>query len=333
VNSDDAPFVAELAAALKSISISEKQRAEIKLLYETPLGFPYTFDKKNAPKGDTITASRMVGSAVKKALGITSSLPYGMSLVGYGDQKTSTWRMNANFRAALDSLKWFELVEDTPNTESQTEFRVGSFEAWLIENGNSEKTASNYSGAIAGSLKDLAMQLTIRGFTTTQIESAANFKAFCQTHDESKEIAELNVRGKDMYRRALVWYAKYLTSRAQSVSLQGIEADFREEVKQSLTGSNADRKRRLADAETIPRTITVTSIAYVRNPDVVAQVLLDAKGLCQGCDNVAPFARKSDGTPYLEVHHRVPLSRGGEDTVSNAIALCPNCHRKMHFGI
>jgi 5-methylcytosine-specific restriction protein A len=26
------------------------------------------------------------------------------------------------------------------------------------------------------------------------------------------------------------------------------------------------------------------------------------------------------------------LSTGGEDTLENAIALCPNCHRRAHFG-
>ena len=24
------------------------------------------------------------------------------------------------------------------------------------------------------------------------------------------------------------------------------------------------------------------------------------------------------------------LAKGGEDTLRNAVALCPNCHRKMH---
>jgi hypothetical protein len=28
----------------------------------------------------------------------------------------------------------------------------------------------------------------------------------------------------------------------------------------------------------------------------------------------------------------VPLARGGEDTVENAVAVCPNCHREAHFG-
>jgi len=30
------------------------------------------------------------------------------------------------------------------------------------------------------------------------------------------------------------------------------------------------------------------------------------------------------------VHHIEWLSRGGQDTIDNTAALCPNCHRKMH---
>ena len=32
----------------------------------------------------------------------------------------------------------------------------------------------------------------------------------------------------------------------------------------------------------------------------------------------------------LEVHHQVPLSEGGADDLSNALVLCPNCHRIAH---
>jgi 5-methylcytosine-specific restriction protein A len=56
------------------------------------------------------------------------------------------------------------------------------------------------------------------------------------------------------------------------------------------------------------------------------------QGVCEECKNAAPFFKKADGFPYLEVHHRVPLAKGGDDTVENGIALCPNCHRKFHFG-
>jgi 5-methylcytosine-specific restriction protein A len=66
---------------------------------------------------------------------------------------------------------------------------------------------------------------------------------------------------------------------------------------------------------------------------VIVEVLLRANGICEQCKNTAPFIRKTNNSPYLEVHHIVMLSNGGEDTVGNAIALCPNCHREQHFGV
>ena len=73
--------------------------------------------------------------------------------------------------------------------------------------------------------------------------------------------------------------------------------------------------------------------AFIRNPDVVAETLNRANGVCGSCGARAPFKRASDGTPYLEVHHKKRLADGGADIVENAIAVCPNCHRRAHFGL
>ncbi|MBS5788180.1 MAG: HNH endonuclease [Clostridioides difficile] len=35
--------------------------------------------------------------------------------------------------------------------------------------------------------------------------------------------------------------------------------------------------------------------------------------------------------PYLEVHNIIWLSNGGNDDIDNTVALCPNCHKKMHI--
>ncbi|EKM6788635.1 HNH endonuclease, partial [Escherichia coli] len=35
--------------------------------------------------------------------------------------------------------------------------------------------------------------------------------------------------------------------------------------------------------------------------------------------------------PYLEVHHVIPLSKGGADTPENCVALYPNCHKALHY--
>jgi len=110
------------------------------------------------------------------------------------------------------------------------------------------------------------------------------------------------------------------------------EAQLSAAVVRARKDGAAARRIRLANASKFPRTETTTGRVFIRNPDVIAEVLEIAAGICGGCKTSAPFYRKSDGRPYLEVHHRILLSNGGEDTVSNAIALCPNCHRQRHYG-
>ncbi|QFU75344.1 HNH endonuclease [Halioglobus maricola] len=72
------------------------------------------------------------------------------------------------------------------------------------------------------------------------------------------------------------------------------------------------------------------STVYNRSPEVKAWVLQEADGSCECCEKPAPFV-KDDGTAYLEVHHVVTLAQGGPDTVSNTVAVCPDCHRALHF--
>jgi hypothetical protein len=104
-----------------------------------------------------------------------------------------------------------------------------------------------------------------------------------------------------------------------------------EQASAAATDSHVERQARLASALALPGMVIVKTAVYLRNPDVVAEVLLRAAGKCERCGKPAPFIRRN-GTPYLEVHHLKLLSQGGEDTVANAQAQCPNCHRESHFG-
>ena len=81
-----------------------------------------------------------------------------------------------------------------------------------------------------------------------------------------------------------------------------------------------------------PAQVMTHSLRYVRDPAVKAWVLKVADGICEGCDMAAPFTG-SDGFPYLEVHHIMPLANQGSDTTSNCAALCPNCHRRCHLSL
>lgn len=104
------------------------------------------------------------------------------------------------------------------------------------------------------------------------------------------------------------------------------------ELRKAKTLSQNERLEILLRSERKPRKIIVNHTVFIRNQVVVAEVLNRAGGYCEICKNEAPFLRESDNSPYLEVHHKVTLAEGGDDTVENAIALCPNCHRKEHYG-
>ena len=111
-----------------------------------------------------------------------------------------------------------------------------------------------------------------------------------------------------------------------------IENELQIAVEQSTKDGHEIRQQRLKSAQKKPNEYAVYVKAYSRNPDVIAEVLYQAGGICDRCNREAPFKKRKDNTPYLEVHHKNRLADGGEDTVNNAEALCPNCHRELHFG-
>ncbi|ABB74900.1 5-methylcytosine-specific restriction enzyme A [Nitrosospira multiformis ATCC 25196] len=80
-----------------------------------------------------------------------------------------------------------------------------------------------------------------------------------------------------------------------------------------------------------PKRRRISVAQLERDPNVKAWVLQQAAGTCESCEKPAPF-QGADGSPYLELHYVQGLADGGADAVSNAVALCPNCHREIHYG-
>lgn len=68
---------------------------------------------------------------------------------------------------------------------------------------------------------------------------------------------------------------------------------------------------------------------YNRSNAIKAYALARARGVCEGCGELAPFEKPS-GDPFLEVHHIERLADGGPDAPDAVAALCPNCHRRAH---
>lgn len=115
-------------------------------------------------------------------------------------------------------------------------------------------------------------------------------------------------------------------------NLSDLITEFNTQIDKSLSDSSTSREKRLSNSPIYPEKKLIQIEYFIRNPDVVAEVLIRANGKCERCNSNAPFLRRRDNTPYLEVHHKTPLAEGGEDTVENTTALCPNCHRYLHYG-
>lgn len=84
-------------------------------------------------------------------------------------------------------------------------------------------------------------------------------------------------------------------------------------------------KQKVTDAHT---KVTTTSV-FSRSILIKEFAKRVANGICQLCEQEAPFLDRNN-KPFLEVHHIHYLSQGGNDTIDNVVALCPNCHRKIH---
>lgn len=85
--------------------------------------------------------------------------------------------------------------------------------------------------------------------------------------------------------------------------------------------ANAQQGKRLALVEFRRRSQLVKNYALKR-----------ANGVCEHCGSDAPFITISN-IPFLEVHHIFSLADDGPDDPQNVAAVCPNCHRWLHFGI
>lgn len=194
------------------------------------------------------------------------------------------------------------------------------------------KSISNYNSSLNTLLKKL--DLTDTYTTVYDCRDYAEFKvlnekirALPKFVVENKATNSTHSSALDLYER----YLKYLKCKELDITSK---ADYdkqfedKESKAQGKSISELSKKVKEKKKDSV-RERTVYETIYDRDPDVAAYVKIRANGICDLCNQPAPFI-KSDGLPYLESHHIKWLSEGGEDTVDNAVALCANCHRKMH---
>jgi predicted restriction endonuclease len=108
---------------------------------------------------------------------------------------------------------------------------------------------------------------------------------------------------------------------------------YKDELDDVLKGKSLDELKEIISKK---RTLERKDSSYkvlqrYREPAVKQYVLIRANGMCEVCGKEAPF-KKDNGEKYLETHHIMPLAKDGDDSIENVCAVCPNCHKELHFG-
>jgi 5-methylcytosine-specific restriction protein A len=108
--------------------------------------------------------------------------------------------------------------------------------------------------------------------------------------------------------------------------LENIEEEVKKKVRK-LSLEELELKAQFSRKDIGKREVIINQLE--RDPIIAELAKRKAKGKCQLCEQLAPF-KNTNGEPYLEAHHIEWLSKGGKNAIDNTVALCPNCHAKMH---
>jgi len=115
------------------------------------------------------------------------------------------------------------------------------------------------------------------------------------------------------------------------IDINDVEKNELEKIKEirKLSFHDVKEKAKLAESNNIS-TREVRTTYRERNQFIAEHTKERAKGICDLCGEEAPFKDKY-GKPYLESHHVITLANDGPDAIYNTVAICPNCHRKVHI--
>lgn len=218
---------------------------------------------------------------------------------------------------------------------------VNNFREWAIQQVNNEgvlfkpKSISNYHSSLNTILSKLDLKENsgyIKIYDCVDIDEYEKLYEIIFNHHKFKEF---NDNSNHTHSSALKLYRRFLAHLDGEKKGPVSESEIRtiklndQEKARSLSDDELE-KRVNSKKSMLAKEKLIISKDYGRDQEIAEYAIRRANGKCDLCGCQAPFVKK-DGSPYLEAHHVTWLSRGGEDSAYNIVAICPNCHRKIHI--
>lgn len=131
-------------------------------------------------------------------------------------------------------------------------------------------------------------------------------------------------------RKAIKFPLKRIVKEKIIYDKSDIEKSEKEKIKEVRKHSIEDIKEKAKTAENNKNSIKEVKTIYRERNQYISEFTKErANGVCDLCGKEAPFKDKN-GKPYLESHHVITLAENGPDAIYNTVAICPNCHRRIH---
>lgn len=153
------------------------------------------------------------------------------------------------------------------------------------------------------------------------------FKGQVELAMEPFEEIQKDIEGN--FRKVYVFPLKFMGKQVFIDEKEIKEIEIKKEKYAKSLDNDALKEKIKSNGNKPVRKRSVITESFDRNPFVAESAKRRANGRCQLCEQQAPF-KDNNGDPFLHVHHIIWLAKGGADTEENTVALCPNCHAKMH---
>lgn len=217
-------------------------------------------------------------------------------------------------------------------------------------------TESQRSIAYEGNVREVALRLdriaiertnpsNVKSRARDQAKRARIFDSLLQrAYRKKQSVRIVLLMGKRRSEAALGWDTSQVAYRSldtepwQILSYSDDDGSFKmvrglQPVETPAVEANANDEPAFVDQFSVPdlqQKRATNGSVYPRSFEVRQTVLRRAGGVCECCGQLG--FKTETGAVFLETHHVVPLSEQGPDVEWNVVALCPNDHRRAHYG-
>lgn len=327
----------EIAGALREIqpTLTRRQLNALEVLYRAK-GHSIPDDGAGRFSEFVLTFGK-VGGKISQLLGKMPQTRFHLMWLAFQVTRKGVphWRMRDNVVDALTDLGWFgrrsslDLMAEKPR---------GSKNARLVE----------LAAQVLASLSPQRRTVIETIYQAKEHElSGVEIAARLRFKNRIVANAAVGAVGKRMFHAigshpaghregSFEWWHVIATGRSDSA--RGFLWRLRPFVVEAMVDIQMDRStesggllRTPPEGVVKPAARTTQNVELQRDDEVRHWVLTQAHGKCECCEQPAPFV-DSRGAAYLEIHHLRTLAEKGSDRPANAVAVCPNCHRELHFG-